>query len=568
MRRKNQPIRTAAADATLPPGTRTGPAAAAVVLPAGVSPKSFSSALTQFREAVGAEWVFTSAEDLALYRDAYSPMWSEADERLASAAVAPASVEQVQAVVKAANTFKVPLYPISTGRNLGYGGSAPVLSGSVVLDLKRMNRILEVNERNASALVEPGVSYFDLYRYIRKNKLKVWIDVPDPGWGSLVGNALERGAGYTVSPFRDHWAAHCGMEVVLANGALVRTGMGAMPGAKTWQQFQYGYGPQVDGLFSQGNTGIVTKMGFWLLAEPEAFRAARVHAPRHSDLAALIDTMSYLMNSGVMNSMTRLESPLLHGIVIGGPVDPGVQVLVARGASIAELEKYGVEHNLAYWSAPLRFYGPARVVEAQLESAKEKLAAAIPGARFEEEPLLRFPLTDEQAEANFDPASFGIPSLVAFGMGARSPTNPTPFSGHVWFSPVIPMTAEAVLECEKVFTEAFREWGVQPLGVPLPQSYHPRTFVQIYGFPVVRDVATNQKNRETFRRMIKLAADHGWGEYRTAPAFMDDCMAAYSYNDHALLKLHETIKDALDPNGILSAGRYGIWPRHLRKGRA
>ena len=106
----------------------------------------------------------------------------------------------MQAVVKIANRYKIPIYPISTGRNLGYGGSAPVLSGSVVLDLKRMNRILEVNERNAYALVEPGVSYFDLYRYIQEMGLKLWLDVPDPGWGSLVGNSLDHGAGYGCLP--------------------------------------------------------------------------------------------------------------------------------------------------------------------------------------------------------------------------------------------------------------------------------------------------------------------------------------------------------------------------------
>jgi 4-cresol dehydrogenase (hydroxylating) len=496
-------------------------------------------------------------------------MWGEEDERRASAAVAPNSVEQVQAVMRIADRYHVPMYPISTGRNLGYGGAAPVLSGSVVLDLKRMNRILEVSERNACALVEPGVSYFDLYRYIRQHKLKLWIDVPDPGWGSPLGNALEHGAGYTVSPFRDHWAAHCGLEVVLANGDLVRTGMGALPGSKTWQQFQYGYGPSVDGLFSQGNFGVVTKMGFWLLAEPEAFRTGRVRVPRYQDLTPLVDTLSYLMNTGVLNSMTRLESPLLFGTAIGGPIDAGVQALTSKpgGASTEELEKYGVAHNLPYWSAPLRFYGPEQVINAQWNYAKEKFLAAVPGATFEEEPVIRFPLTDEQASQTLDPASFGVPSLLAFGMGARSPTTPVPFDGHVWFSPVIPMSAEAVFECQKVFTEAFKEWGVQPLGVPLPQSYHPRTFVQIYGFPIVRDIETNKKNRETFRRMIKLAAEHGWGEYRTAPAFMDDCAAAYSFNDHALLRLHETLKDAVDPNGILSAGRYGIWPRHLREAK-
>src|SRR5580698_4046963 len=165
------------------------------MLPPGVNAKDFADALKQFEEALGKEWVFTSDEDVALYRDAYSPYWGEPEERVASAAVAPASLEQVQAVVRAANQHGIPLYPISTGRNLAYGGAAPVYSGSVVLDLKRLNRVLEVNGRNAYALVEPGVSYFDLYEQVTKAGLDVWIDPPDPGWGSVIGNALDGGAG-------------------------------------------------------------------------------------------------------------------------------------------------------------------------------------------------------------------------------------------------------------------------------------------------------------------------------------------------------------------------------------
>ncbi len=201
-------------------------------LPPGVKSKDFADAIRQFEEAVGKQWVFTSDEDVALYRDAYSPFWGEEEERIASAAVAPDGVEQVQKVVRVANALKIPIYPISTGKNLGYGGSAPNLSGSVVLDLKRMNRVLEVSERNAYALVEPGVSYFDLYRYIQEKGYKVWVDVPDPGWGSPIGNALDHGGGYLASQFRNHFDSHCGMEVVLANGDLLRTGMGAMPAAK------------------------------------------------------------------------------------------------------------------------------------------------------------------------------------------------------------------------------------------------------------------------------------------------------------------------------------------------
>ena len=184
-------------------------------VPPGVSSSDFSDALRKFEAVVGKDWVFTSDDDMETYRDSYSPFWHEEEDRVPSAAVAPDGVEQVQAVVKIANTYKIPLWTISTGKNLAYGGSSPALSGSVMLDLKRMNRILEVNDTNHYALVEPGVSYFDLYRYIQEHKLKVWIDPPDPGWGSPIGNSLERGGGRT--PMRDHFAAQCGMEVVLAN---------------------------------------------------------------------------------------------------------------------------------------------------------------------------------------------------------------------------------------------------------------------------------------------------------------------------------------------------------------
>ena len=52
------------------------------------------------------------------------------------------------------------------------------------------------------------------------------------------------------------------------------------------------------------------------------------------------------------------------------------------------------------------------------------------------------------------------------------------------------------------------------------------------------------------------------------PAFQDDVVATYSFNNHSLLRFHEAIKDAIDPNGILAAGRYGIWPKAMRAKRA
>ena len=127
------------------------------------------------------------------------------------------------------------------------------------------------------------------------------------------------------------------------------------------------------------------------------------------------------------------------------------------------------------------------------------------------------------------------------------------------------MTGQAVIESQRVFSKVLQEYGRDVAVNVFPQSYHPRTFVILIMFSVLRDVEANKKTREVFRRLIQVAAEHGWGEYRTHTAFMDDCARAYSFNDHALHRLHETLKDAVDPKGILAAGRYGIWPKHLRR---
>ena len=318
-----------------------------------------------------------------------------------SAAVAPDRVEQVQEIVRIAGRFKIPLWTISTGKNLGYGGSAPKLSGSVVVDLKRMNRVLEVDDKNHYALVEPGVSYFDLYRYIQEKGLKVWIDPPDPGWGSLVGNALERGGGYT--PMRDHFDAHCGMEVVLANGDVIRTGMGALPNAKTWQQYKYGFGPHVDGIFSQSNFGIVTKMGFWLYPEPEAYFSGNVMVPKHDDIHALVETLAHLLNSGIVQGTTSVLNT-----VDFGPPDPEL-ARIRVGSSTIDLERYVAQKGLGYWTIDLPFYGPAKVIAAQWEYAKEKFSR-IPGVTFRDGASYRFPLDAAALEKIPNPVPIGVPA--------------------------------------------------------------------------------------------------------------------------------------------------------------
>jgi 4-cresol dehydrogenase (hydroxylating) len=110
------------------------------VLPPDMDEAGFAALLREFRAAAGDEWVWSGDDDLFPYRDSFSSVWNTAEERHASAAVGPANVEQVQQIVRVARRFRVPLFPISTRKNFGYGGPPPNVHGSVVLDLKRMNR--------------------------------------------------------------------------------------------------------------------------------------------------------------------------------------------------------------------------------------------------------------------------------------------------------------------------------------------------------------------------------------------------------------------------------------------
>ena len=529
-----------------------------MTLPPGVSQQDFSAALRQFEDAVGKAWVFTSDEDVALYRDTYSPFWDEEDERVASAAVAPDNVEEVQQVMRVANRYSIPIYPFSTGKNLGYGGSAPALSGSVVLDLKRMNRVLEVSERNAYALVEPGVSYFELYRYIQDRGLKLMIDVPGPGWGSPIGNALDHGGGQT--PYRDHFQAHCGMEVVLANGDLLRTGMGALPGAETWQTFKYGVGPEIDGLFSQSNFGVVTKMGFWLLPEPEVVRSLTVVAPRHDDAVPLVDIMANLNNSGVIDSYFSLVSPVLHG-----PRNAEFDALRARTASAEEWDRHAASRNLKFWRATFTFYGPEDVVDVRWRHVRKRYSV-IPDVEFEDGATYRFPMSAEQREQTAQKGTLGIPSLDTFS--GRTQQNPEVDDGHMGFFVVVPLTGESVLDSLKTLGHEFAQSNG---GIRLGSfgAFHLRTMMLVCMAPTSRtDREVNRRMRVSYERAVNVAAEHNWAAYRAHTGFMDFVLSKYSFNDNALSRFHATLKDAVDPKGILSAGRYGIWPKSMRGGSA
>ncbi|MFC3098674.1 FAD-binding oxidoreductase [Alteraurantiacibacter palmitatis] len=533
------------------------------VLPPDLDEAGFVAFLDELRAAVGADWVWSSQDDLFPYRDSFSPVWNTGEERHASAAVAPADVAQVQAVVRAARRHRVPLHPISTGKNFGYGGPSPNVHGSAVLDLKRLNRVIEVNEARHYALVEPGVSYFDLYRHIEERGLKVMIDCPDPGWGSPLGNALDRGVGYTMPFFRDHIGAACGMEVVLPDGEVMRTGMGALPGSPSWQEYRHGFGPDPAGLFAQGNFGVVTKMGLRLMPLPDHYRTGLITVPRRRDLIPLVEQVNYLSDSGFIGEV-RFASPLA---ALMGNADFAALATRMGGPSDAEMDAAASAAGLHSWAIDLQFYGSEATTLANWNYAKERILAAIPGAVAMAGDHFPLPATPQQLDNVTQPYNSAIRRKGALGVPSLGIWEIVRDNGHVGFFPVLPRSGEAIFEAQRVLGDASREFPLPPFfsAITAPLYWQSFSFQMVFA-PTVRhnDPAHNAMVHRAMKKMVAVAAEHGWGDYRASPIYQDDVADTYSFNGHALRRFCETLKDAVDPDGIIAPGRGGIWPRRFR----
>ena len=184
------------------------PSLSPLVLPPGVNSVTFGKFVDGAHQICGTENVTVISKSDQLDKQHYLDP-SKAHDMfhivgkeyfVSSVIIAPRNVPEVQAIVRLCNEYEIPLWPFSIGRNVGYGGAAPRVPGSVGLDMGRhMNKVIKVDVDGAYALVEPGVTYKDLHQHLVDNNLrdKLWIDVPDLGGGSVLGNTLERGVGYT-----------------------------------------------------------------------------------------------------------------------------------------------------------------------------------------------------------------------------------------------------------------------------------------------------------------------------------------------------------------------------------
>ena len=207
-------------------------------------------------QIVGKEFVFDSLEELEFY----SKDHSLSPPGMPDYVVKPENKEEIQQIIGLANEFKTPIVPVSSAMH--FRGATIPSQGGIILDLRRMNKILEINELDRLVRIEPGVTWEQLQSELGKIGYQCIIPLL-PYWAnSVMTSWLERDM--PVNPRYEYAEPHMTTEVVWPNGDIFRTGSASTPGYPDDSPVKgsYTHGPGLDWFRllqgAQGTMGVVT----------------------------------------------------------------------------------------------------------------------------------------------------------------------------------------------------------------------------------------------------------------------------------------------------------------------
>lgn len=508
------------------------------------------AALAEWRDAVGTRHVVSTGTALQ-----QAALTTYATRQKVSAIIRPKSRREVQACVRIAAIHGVALYPVSTGKNWGYGSRVPARDGGVVLDLGRLDGIVDYNEELAYVTVEPGVTQNQLRAYLRQRGGRLWMD----GTGSTphaspLGNTLERGFG--VTPYGDHVGRACAYEVVLANGDVLHTGFGAYPGARVAPIDRWAPGPQLDGLFSQSPFGVVTRMTIPLMPAPDVAQTAMWDMPDDPSLLEAVDVLRRLQLEGTVRAApwfanhyrvmatvsrfpwTRYEPPLL----------PEPARRLARGFGIAP------------WTGTVAVYGTASQVRSTRQRLREALAGRVQALTFVDEQVLsEAPATGRRsvqlAMHRAYTGDFLNAVRRAYWRKRQTPSADADPDrdgvGFVFVNASIPFVGREVVAAARMAEEVVIDQGFEP--AVSCHSIRERVLQLLATIVYDRGVEGDDERAQAAHDELALRwAARGWYPFRLGL----HSMALYEHAEPSWRTTLASLEQALDPLGILAPGRY------------
>lgn len=277
------------------------------------------------RQQLGVPYVLDKPEELAVYDCDACILIKETPDLVAL----PGTPEEVLAVVKTCLEYGVPY--IARGAGTGLSGGALALEGGVIISLNRMNKIVEIDEKNRTATVQVGVVNAKLNQSIVKHGLFYAPDPSSQAACTLGGNIAENAGGIHCIQYgvtTDHVLA---LQIVLPNGELVWTG----------SKNRRSHGPNLTGLLvgSEGTLGIVTQAIVKLTPLPEETTVYLAAFSKEEEAgAAVSDIIKHGLQSSAIEFLdaftVRAVNEAFH---VGFPEDAEAVLLIELAGSSCQV---------------------------------------------------------------------------------------------------------------------------------------------------------------------------------------------------------------------------------------
>ncbi len=486
--------------------------------------------------------------------------------------VRPETREQVQACVRVANEHRIPLYPVSSGLNWGYGSRVPASEGNVILDLRRMARIVDFSESLAYVTVEPGVTQQQLFDFLEEQRSGLWMDATGTSpSASLIGNTMERGFGHT--PYGDHFAHVCALEVVLGDGSCFDTGFARFGETSTAPVYRWGLGPVLDGLFTQSNFGIVTRMTIWLMPAPERFEAYFFRCDTAGDLGRVIDALRPLKLSGTLRSAVHIGND--YKVLNGLQQYPWEEMQGRTPITPGDMARFRSRLRIGLWNGSGGLYGTARQVAEARRLVRGQLKGIAGKLQFLDDRLLsvarRFArpyrlVTGWDLSATLDLLGpvyglmRGVPTAQPLASAYWRKRRPPPAQmdpdrdrcGLLWCAPVAPLDGGHAERLAAISSDMLLSFGFEPLiSITLITE---RAITCVVSIAYDRDVpGEDGRALACYHALLDALTSAGYHSYRLGIQAMGRPFGADS-----AAPLLARLKAACDPNGVLAPGRYGL----------
>ncbi|MCC5856515.1 MAG: FAD-binding oxidoreductase [Ectothiorhodospiraceae bacterium] len=527
------------------------------------------TAMREWEDTLGRDAVIRDPETLAARSRA-----TFAAPRRTCAILRPENSRQIRDCLAIARRHGIAVYPVSTGRNWGYGSMALPGDGGVVLLLDRMNRILDYDPELGTVTVEPGVTQQQLHRFLREKGDHHWVDVTGSSpHCSVLGNSIERGFGH--SPYADHFAHVSGLEVVTADGTLLRTGFGRLEKARAAMAYKWGVGPYLDGLFSQSGLGVVTAANLWLMPKPEAFVYFQVSVRSDAELEPLIEALRALRMQGHIRSAVHVANP--YKVYSAMESYPWKAMEGKTPLDPAIVKKHLDRLGLGAWSFSGALYGSREQIRVAKRAIRKRLRASLDicQMRFMDPerlatlerfkgPLGRLTGLPLDRMLNFMGALLGIKQgiptdamLPSTYWRKRQPPPPDPDPdrdgcGLFWCAPVAPLKGADARTMASITNEVFARHGYEPMLSMTVISE--RALDNVIALHYDRDIpGEDARAMACYEELLERLMDAGYYPYRLGIQSMDTIRArSHEGWNHTLAR----IRQALDPDGILAPGRY------------